>query len=54
MFAPLTKTVPLVGVSNAPTMLNIVVLPDPEGPMMDKYSPRITLRFNAANRACTS
>ena len=34
------KTWPSVGLVSPPTTLNRVVLPEPDGPMMQTYSPR--------------
>ena len=35
------KTLPEVGLSSAPIMLNSVDLPEPDGPMMERYSPAL-------------
>ena len=35
------KTLPLVGLSSAPSKLSSVVLPEPEGPAITRYSPFI-------------
>ena len=32
-------TFPDVGLASPPIMLNNVLFPDPEGPMMERYSP---------------
>src|SRR5215469_7242250 len=37
---PKTSTVPAVGVSRPPTMLSSVLLPQPDGPMRQRSSPR--------------
>jgi hypothetical protein len=46
-------TLPDVGLSSPPIMLKKVVLPEPDGPMMDKYSPRRTSSVTPRS-ACVS
>src|SRR5579883_1599388 len=51
----LMKTLPLSGLSRPPIALKSVLLPDPDGPMMEIYSPRLisTLTpFNARRVSC--
>ena len=50
---PPTKTSPLVGLSSAPMTLKRVDLPEPEGPMMERYSPWMMSRL-MERRACTT
>jgi hypothetical protein len=37
--SPMKWIVPEVGMSSAPIMLKKVDFPDPDGPMIDRYSP---------------
>jgi len=47
------STRPLVGAMSAPMMLKMVVLPDPDGPMMLTNSPR-RISHVMPRRACVS
>ena len=50
---PSNKYVPDVGRSKHPMMFNSVDLPDPEGPVMDSHSPRLSQRSTSTS-ACTA
>ncbi len=45
--APLICTVPRVGASSRPIRLSSVLLPHPDGPMIETNSPSPTVRFTA-------
>ena len=45
MGAPLSWTVPLLGVSRRPSTFSSVLLPDPEGPMTEMKLPGSTSRL---------
>jgi hypothetical protein len=48
MAVPLISTLPLLGTSSSPIRLRSVLLPQPEGPMIEMNSPFSTSRVTSA------